>query len=101
MISKIMMNHTWSALTSPHLQTCQAAKLPRRKKKEGAGKKTRAAKNKTKLKKGGNRFFRDFVDNQSKCVAATAGGDFAEVEELKTKKTTFVAKEEELLESIS
>jgi hypothetical protein len=34
-------------------------------------------------------------------VAATAGGDFAEVEELKTKKTTFVAKEEELLESIS
>ena len=62
---------------------------PRRKKKEGAGKKTRAAKNKkTKLKEGGNRstFFRDFVDNQSKCVA-TAGGDFVEVEELKTKKT--------------
>jgi hypothetical protein len=25
MISKIMMNHTWSALTSPHLPSCQAA----------------------------------------------------------------------------
>jgi hypothetical protein len=129
MISKMMMNRARPALTSH-----PPAKLPRRKMtKEGAGKKTRASKNKkTKPKEGAanknkdsplptsllsndgagrrilktdlnniinhpkgvcgalgfvNRstFFRDFVDNQSKRVA-TARGNFAEVEELKTKK---------------